>query len=656
MGRNFNRQQNYTLNRGNGNDGVRKYDQHDDRSDGSSYRGGGGRGGEGRGGGGSHNKVWSRLGNRQVSFGDEGAGGGIRRGGIAKKGGRKYQSYNNKIHVVFPEGDEGMVDERHGDQAGRGRPLPRMGRGKYKGGVRGGPGRTPPGIVVRGHGNPQSFFSWQKVILKNGSKYDKIMLLKELLARANIKFIPICYTKQGMNTFFYLEDQAASKALRDLDKKIELPDGYPLQITIERSTPPNLPLTEELLTSIKTVMSDRYRAETKALNLKSFHTDEKFAGESFYAPLWRTNVLSKVMTVVVDNIPEVRAMDLSNNKLTNSSMEFFSSYKTKLNDLRILYLENNKIQEPRNLQKFKGMKLEELKLTGNPLVAALGSSYTEIIRKIFPSLKILDGKELPPVIGFEEDEASSSSDCPPAIAQFIKNPGAEDAVKQFLKAYIDIYDSDKRENLLQAYHDSATFSMSALGSREQLSAYIPESRNLLKVDYEKKRHDLLRRGKLGVVAFLEKLPKTEHDMTTFTLDVPYSTEAMMIFTVTGCFRERGTKQSGVRHFTRCFVVVPNGAGFNIINETLYVSQATDLSKRKPFVTENTTSPPTTSSTAVDEGTKQSLALSFSQKSGMNLQFSAQCLQENNWDFDKAAIVFSEANAKGLIPAEAFLNR
>ena len=102
---------------------------------------------------------------------------------------------------------------------------------------------------------------------------------------------------------------------------------------------------------------------------------------------------------------------------------------------------------------------------------------------------------------------------------------------------------------------------------------------------------------------------------------------------------------------RCFIVVPNGEGFNIINETLYVAQATDLSKRKAFVTE--TSQPSTSIPAVDESTKQSLAVSFSQKSGMNLQFSAQCLEQNNWDFDKAAIAFSEAKAKGLIPPEAF---
>ena len=112
--------------------------------------------------------------------------------------------------------------------------------------------------------------------------------------------------------------------------------------------------------------------------------------------------MNKVLTVLVDNIPEVTAIDLSSNKLSNSSLEYFSTFTTKLVNLKILYLENNKISDSRNLQKFKGLKLEELKLTGNPLVNTLGSSYTEVIRKIFPTLKILDGKELPPVIGFEE--------------------------------------------------------------------------------------------------------------------------------------------------------------------------------------------------------------------------------------------------------------
>ena len=165
--------------------------------------------------------------------------------------------------MILPEDDDGMGDrdqESRGEQAGRGRPMyrggPRGGGRGYKY-TRGGPGRTPPGLTIGGKTNASSVFSWQKVVLKNGTRYDKLMLLKELLNKANTKFIPICYSKQGMNTYFYLEDQAAAKALKDLDKKIEMPDGYPLQISIERSTPPNMPLTEELVDKVKQVMSSR---------------------------------------------------------------------------------------------------------------------------------------------------------------------------------------------------------------------------------------------------------------------------------------------------------------------------------------------------------------------------------------------------------------
>ena len=96
-------------------------------------------------------------------------------------------------------------------------------------------------------------------------------------------------------------------------------------------------------------------------------------------------------------------------------------------------------------------------------------------------------------------------------------------------------------------------------------------------------------------------------------------------------------------------MVPQNAGFCIINETLFITPASDLSKRKPFLNPQ----PASTSAVVDEATKKSLATSFSQKSGMNLEFSVQCLEQNNWDFDKAAVNFSEAKEKGIIPPEAF---
>ena len=190
---------------------------------------------------------------------------GARGGGISKRSRGKYP--NKNIHIVLPDDDLDM--DRRSDQAGRARPPSYRGRGSRgdRGRVRysGGPGR---GITI---GESSGVFSWHKVILKNGTKYDKIVLLKELLARSETKFIPICYSKQGINTQFYLEDAAAARALRELDKKLEMPDGFPLAITVDRSTPPNMPISDELVEKIKVVMSKRYFVANKALNLSAFH-------------------------------------------------------------------------------------------------------------------------------------------------------------------------------------------------------------------------------------------------------------------------------------------------------------------------------------------------------------------------------------------------
>ena len=68
--------------------------------------------------------------------------------------------------------------------------------------------------------------------LRNGSKYDKMALLRELTSKSRLPFTPICYTKNGINTLFYIEDQPAAKALKELDKQIELPDGATLTINV----------------------------------------------------------------------------------------------------------------------------------------------------------------------------------------------------------------------------------------------------------------------------------------------------------------------------------------------------------------------------------------------------------------------------------------
>jgi hypothetical protein len=63
------------------------------------------------------------------------------------------------------------------------------------------------------------------------------------------------------------------------------------------------------------------------------------------------------------------------------------------------------------------------------------------------------------------------------------------------------------------------------------------------------------------VSFLSGLPKTDHDATSFSLDLAFATKSMMTFTVTGSFKERESKYSGIRHFNRYLLLFTHSSRF-----------------------------------------------------------------------------------------------
>lgn len=58
-------------------------------------------------------------------------------------------------------------------------------------------------------------------------------------------------------------------------------------------------------------------------------------------------------------------------------------------------------------------------------------------------------------------------------------------------------------------------------SKGSLAQYLPESRNLLKISDRAKngRNRYIHKGKTNIINFLEKLPKTKHDIGSFIIDV-----------------------------------------------------------------------------------------------------------------------------------------
>lgn len=243
--------------------------------------------------------------------------------------------------------------------------------------------------------------------------------------------------------------------------------------------------------------------------------------------------------------------------------------------------------------------------------------------------------------------------------------------RQFLEQYFQLYDSDNREQLISAYHSEAMFSMTSTYPPGQSSTttpklvnYISDSRNLLRVKDNVRRQKLLYQGKMAVVTGLSKLPKTQHDALSFTVDVTLFTPQVIMMSISGLFLEQGPRTNQpLRSFNRVFVIVPFGAGFCIINEQLFVTNATEEQSKVAFKTSApiAVSPPaplpvaaSPSVALVDESAKQQLMETFAAQSGMNVAWAKKCLDETGWDIQQATYVFTELNKQGTIPAEAFI--
>lgn len=289
------------------------------------------------------------------------------------------------------------------------------------------------------------------------------------------------------------------------------------------------------------------------------------------------------------------------------------------------------------------------------------------MRKLFPKVVKLDGRDLPPPITFDIE---ARTDLPKSKENYFPNMEVQVPVVKFLKDYFMVYDSDSRAGLTGAYHDKAVFSLSVAYNgavqykQSSLGHYIDESRNLTRPNKDAGRKlKLLREGSL-IIPQLCLLPKTVHDPNSFTVDCSVVTPAMVTFTVQGLFQEINSKQDKppIRAFSRTFVTVPGGAGMMIVNDMLTITNASpdqiQSAFKNPAPTPSSSPVPQTSPSNPFEGAsltdvQKQMIESFIAVSGMNSEWSMKCLAENAWNYEKAGQIFMELQQQGKIPPEAF---
>ncbi|XP_005988847.1 nuclear RNA export factor 1 [Latimeria chalumnae] len=575
---------------------------------------------------------------------------------------------NPRSRLEDDDGDIPMSDSSH--DVTRGRYNPYSSRPNRRGDDwhdrdRGGPSnvqvtvRRDPLNQDRGLGSTGPRKNWFKITIPYGKKYDKSWLLTSVQNLCSVPFSPVEFHYDHNKAVFYVEDSTTANALKQVSRKITDRDNYKVSLMVSLSSPPSSVQNElkpEHLEHLKQCMSKRYDGSQQALDLNSIRSDPDLVSQNIDVVLSKKSSLLAVIKIIEENIPELLSLNLGNNRLFK--LDDLTDLVTKAPNIKILNLSRNVLKSDRELDKVKGFKLEELWLDGNPLCDSFRdqSAYISAIRERFPKLLRLDGHDLPPPIAFDVEAPTT---LPPCKGSYFITDDIKVLVLRFLQQYYSVYDSGDRQALLDAYHDGACCSLSIPyvspnPSRCSLGEYFKDSRNVKKLKDPTLRFKLLKHTRLNVVAFLNELPKTQHDVNSFVVDVNAQTNTLLCFTVHGIFKEvDGKSRDSVRAFSRVFIAVPAGnAGLCIVNDELFIRNATTEEIRKAFVTPA----PTPSSSPVPTLTapQQEMLQVFSVQSGMNLEWSQKCLQDNDWDFNRSAQIFTQLKAEGKIPEVAFI--
>lgn len=520
--------------------------------------------------------------------------------------------------------------------------------------------------------------SWYEVKIPYGHKYEKEFILRSLLkAISPMLFIPHYWKVEDTAVSFFIEDFQAAEALQKIDRSIGLPDGRKMIVIVRNSTP-QFQVNEQLKERMKLAMVKRYNPATRALNLEKFHTDPDLS--DIFCALFRPQIMLAAFDVIKENIPDLEALNLNDNKL--HMLDHFKQLAVKVPSLKILYMANNKIPYVTSLDSLKALSLVEVNLEGNPLKDRIKDQtvYVSEVRKRLPKVIKLDSIDLPPPIGF--DVADDDTKLPSAKASFLCDTAGADIVRQFLEQYFIIYDSDNRQPLLGAYHEHAMISMTVFnspsqGSQQRLQNYLTYNRNINSKRDLETRCRYLKMGRLPVVSFLSELPNTKHDPQSFVVDLTLFTPQLILLTVTGVFKERKVAviNEPYRSFQRSLVIVPSGSGFCIRNEMIHINNTTRIQDEKAFKdpASNGFQPSTSAAVAApavphpvavapvalpvggpDDNTKLQMVQEMAVRSNMNLEWSRKCLEETNWDFERAAFAFAELQKQNRIPPEAFV--
>lgn len=181
---------------------------------------------------------------------------------------------------------------------------------------------------------------WFQVKIPFGAKVGKTEIYSLLLQHIRpMVFIPHYYKELDNASIFYIDELESAQKLSDSDRQIQMPSGHQMRVLVSNNVPQSN-VDDTVVERMKLAMVKRYNAETKALDLTKFHSDPDLL--DIFCALFRPSFMTQAFKIIAENIPQLEALNLNDNKI--NMMTHFQDLSSKVPNLKILYLGKNKVR------------------------------------------------------------------------------------------------------------------------------------------------------------------------------------------------------------------------------------------------------------------------------------------------------------------------
>ena len=450
---------------------------------------------------------------------------------------------------------------------------------------------------------------------------------------------------------------------------------------------------------LKNLIARRYNHDTKVLDLSNLGQDPELVNIGMFGSNTTTSKFFPALMKVCDSgfaneqqkTEAVPSISLAGNGLAN--LDSVTTLAQTFPNLKNLDLSNNQFKSIQSLDRWrmKFRKLEHIVLFGNPLIDSDPTLIAELMRW-YPSLRHVGSTQVR-----SEEEAYAAMQpkvaIPTAPANFQDDMGI---AKHFITHFFPAFDTDRHALVRECYDKYSRFSMSVNNSavRDQSTAqppasweqYLRSSRNLKKLKNPRTRADRLYKGQSSIQFAFNVLPPTRHpsletEQQKWCIEchplpgvpdenTPGGVNGLMI-TVHGEYMEANTKPwnrhaNALRSFDRTFVIGPGPGpgGIRVVSDVLVLRAYGGFEAFKPdapaeespakrqrhqthLITPQELGLPEgfamrMEGKAEEQVMKEKIAMELTSRTGMKLEYSGLCLDENGWNLEGAYKAFEAA--------------